>query len=133
MSYKLYQGGLGLPEREYYFKNDSVTVAIRKAYIKYITRLLVMSGEDSTKANKEAVDILTLETKLARSSRKLEELRDPYRNYNKMAIVDLDKLASNVNSAGFLPTTGGKKYRFRYCWAARIFYHAECRIEGYSN
>ena len=106
MTYKFWQGGLGLPEREYYFKDDPATVNIRKQYLNYITKVLTMSGEDSVKAAKEAKDILSLETKLAQSSRKLADLRDPYRNYNKMAVTDLPKMSSNIDWTSFLSTTG---------------------------
>jgi putative endopeptidase len=108
MSYKLVQGGIGLPEREYYFKNDSATINIRQKYLAYITKILTMSGEDSTKAATAAKDILALETKLAKASRKIEDLRDPYRNYNKMAISDLPELSSNIDWANFLNATGVK-------------------------
>jgi putative endopeptidase len=108
MAYKLWQGGLGLPEREYYFKNDSATGNIRKEYLRYITQMLTYSGEDSSRAAKEATDILALETKLAQSSRKLEDLRDPYRNYNKMAIGDLPKLSGNIDWTKFLSVSGIK-------------------------
>lgn len=97
MSYQLNQGGLGLPEREYYFKNDSTTVNIRNEYLKYISKILSMSGTDSTTSNAAAKNILALETKLAGASRKIEDLRDPYKNYNKMASADLNKMASNIN------------------------------------
>src|SRR5215217_1352662 len=108
MSYKLAQGGIGLPEREYYFKNDSATVNIRKKYVQYITKVLSMSGEDSTKAVADAKNILALETKLAQSSRKIEDLRDPYKNYNKMAIADLPTMSSNIDWTAFLNTSGVK-------------------------
>ena len=91
MAYQLNQGGLGLPEREYYFKTDSTTVNIRTQYLKYISTLLTMSGDDTATANNAAKNILALETKLAASSRKIEDLRDPYKNYNKMALSDLSK------------------------------------------
>lgn len=106
MTYKLWQGGLGLPEREYYFKTDSATVAVRNHYLRYITNMLTLSGEDSVTAKKTAQDILALETKLAKASRKIEDLRDPYRNYNKMAIGELPKISSNINWTAFLATTG---------------------------
>ncbi len=108
MIYKLSQGGIGLPEREYYFRNDSATVNIRNEYVKYITKILTLSGEDSTKAGASAKNILALETKLAQNSRKLADLRDPYKNYNKMAITDLPKLSSNINWTNYLNTTGVK-------------------------
>jgi putative endopeptidase len=108
MSYKLWQGGIGLPEREYYFKNDSATKNIRNEYLKYITKILTLSGEDSVKAAGSAKNILALETRLAQSSRKLADLRDPYKNYNKTAIADLSKLSSNIDWTIFLNTTGVK-------------------------
>jgi putative endopeptidase len=106
MTYKLWQGGIGLPEREYYFKNDSATVNIRNEYVKYITKVLAMSGDDSLKANESAKNILRLETKLAQASRKLEDLRDPQRNYNKMAIADLPKMSGNIDWSSYLGSIG---------------------------
>ncbi|SHE88169.1 M13 family metallopeptidase [Flavisolibacter ginsengisoli] len=108
MSYKLVQGGIGLPEREYYFKTDSATSNIRSQYVNYITRTLIMAGEDGTKATADAKSILSLETKLAKASRKIEDLRDPYANYNKMAIAELPKMSSNIDWSLFLNNTGIK-------------------------
>jgi putative endopeptidase len=108
MTYKLNQGGLGLGEREYYFKTDSNTVAIRKAYEKYIAQVLTMSGDDSVAAKKSAKNILALETKLAAASRKIEDLRDPYKNYNKMAITDLGKMNVNLDWPAYLAQSGVK-------------------------
>ncbi len=106
MTYKLWQGGIGLPEREYYFKNDSTTVNIRNEYVNYITKVLTMAGNDGTTAIETAKNILKLETKLAQASRKLEDLRDPYTNYNKMAIADLPKMSPAIDWTNFLRTTG---------------------------
>ena len=97
MAYGLWQGGLALPEREYYFKTDSATVNIRKEYVKVIADLLALSGEDAAVAATAANNILAMETKLATASRKIEDLREPYRNYNKMAIADLGKMAHNID------------------------------------
>ncbi|MBC7872837.1 MAG: M13 family metallopeptidase, partial [Ferruginibacter sp.] len=108
MTYKLWQGGLGLPEREYYFKTDSATVRIREEYVKYIAHILTMAGDEPTAANAAAKNILALETKLAQSSRKLADLRDSYKNYNKMAIADLGKMNASVDWNNFLGITGVK-------------------------
>jgi putative endopeptidase len=108
MAYQLNQGGLGLPEREYYFKKDSTTNTIRNEYVSYITKILTMSGSDSTNAASAAKNILQLETKLASASRKIEDLRDPYKNYNKMAIADLKKISNNINWSNYLPEIGVK-------------------------
>jgi putative endopeptidase len=109
MAYHLGQGGLGLPEREYYFKTDSATINIRNEYVKYMTQILTMAGEDATVAATAAKNILALETKLATASRKIEDLRDPYKNYNKMAIADLPKMAGNIDWISYLKNTGVQK------------------------
>ena len=106
MAYQLYQGGLGLPEREYYFKTDSTTINIRNQYLNYISTILSMSGDDATTANAAAKSILALETKLATASRKIEDLRDPYKNYNKMSVADLAKMSSNLNWTTYMRTIG---------------------------
>jgi len=108
MTYKLWQGGIGLPEREYYFKTDSATKNIRNEYVKYIATILHMAGDDSLTANKAATDILAIETKLAQASRKLADLRDPYANYNKMATTDLGKMSASIDWNNFLKTEGVK-------------------------
>ena len=108
MAYKLTQGGLGLPEREYYFKTDSATVNIRDKYVQHIALMLTMAGEDSVTAKTSAKNILALETKMAQASRKLADLRDPYANYNKMAIADLPKMAAGIDWTLFLQNTGIK-------------------------
>jgi putative endopeptidase len=105
MAYEIYQGGIGLPEREYYFKNDTATINIRKEYVAYIAKLLTMSGQDSISAKADAKNILAMETKLAQSSRKLEALRDDYKNYNKIALSELPKLVSNIDWTNYLAIT----------------------------
>jgi putative endopeptidase len=106
MAFRLEQGGLGLPEREYYFNNDSSTSQIRTAYVKHIVNMLKLSGQDSTIAKASANTILQIETKLAKVSRKLAALRDPYANYNKMAISDLNKLSTSIDWKKYLTTIG---------------------------
>ena len=109
MAFRMDQGGLGLPEREYYFNTDSSTTNIRNAYLIHITKLLVLQGADSAAAAQSAIRILKMETVLAKASRKLADLRDPYANYHKTAITDLSKLAYSVNWKGFLESVGVTK------------------------
>lgn len=97
MSYQLWQGGLGLPNRDYYFNNDDRTRKIREAYPGYIAKIFSLTGTDSTQARAKAAAVIALETRLAQSSRKLEDLRDPYANYNKMAVTQLSTLASGID------------------------------------
>ncbi|MFP5039766.1 M13 family metallopeptidase [Parasediminibacterium sp. JCM 36343] len=85
------QAGLGLPDRDYYFKTDPATVAIQKAYQAYLAKLFTITGTDSVKAAKNVASIYDLEKQLATSHRTNVELRDPQSNYNKMAVTDLQK------------------------------------------
>lgn len=80
------QGGLGLGNRDYYFNSDTRTVNIRNEYVKHIHAMLTLIGEEESMAGRHATQIMMLETDLAKASRKLEALRDPVRNYNKMTL-----------------------------------------------
>lgn len=86
-----YQAGLGLPDRDYYFKTDAVNQTVVEAYKKYITTLFKLTGDDSVTAAKNTSQVYDLEKQLAASHRSNVELRDPQKNYNKMAVADLDK------------------------------------------
>ncbi|MFD2521506.1 M13 family metallopeptidase [Emticicia soli] len=93
----LYQGGLGLPDRDYYFNTDSRTINIRKEYKAHLQRMFKLLGNDEATATKNMNNVYALEETLAKNSRKIEDLRDPYKNYNKMDLVALDKLAPSLN------------------------------------
>ncbi len=94
----LYQGGLGLPDRDYYFNNDPGVAKVRPEYVKYIGSLLKAAGvPDSGTA---ASNVMAFETSLAKISRKLEDLRDPEANYNKMGMAEVtSKLTPSINWA----------------------------------
>jgi putative endopeptidase len=85
------QGGLGLPDRDYYFNTDSTTKSIRNEYANHIQRSLNMIYLDSGKAVKMSLAILKLETELASAHKQLAELRDPYANYNVKQLATLVK------------------------------------------
>ena len=97
MALYLHQSGLGLPNRDYYFNTDTRTKNIRRAYLRHVASMFKLMGQDSTAANANAARVMALETSLAKSSRKLEALRDPYKNYNKMTLAQLDKLTPGVS------------------------------------
>jgi len=107
-AYQMSQGGLGLPIRDYYFNTDERTVKIRNAYPQYIATVFRLTGIDSVTANKKAAAVVGFETRLAKVSRKLEDLRDPYKNYNKYAIKDLKKLSPKIDWQLWLTQIGVK-------------------------
>jgi predicted metalloendopeptidase len=87
------QGGLGLPERDYYLRPGKESEAIRQAYLAHVERSLMLAGGTAEVAKAEARNILALETKLAQASRTLVDLRNPQANYHKIARKDLAALA----------------------------------------
>jgi putative endopeptidase len=105
MMVQLGQTGLGLPNRDYYFKTDGRTSRIRTDYsTKYLPTLLKLSGWDDAKATAGAKSSYDIEKFLADSSRKLEDLRDPYKNYNKMTVAALNRLTPGIEWNGLFKT-----------------------------
>jgi putative endopeptidase len=90
MAMQIWQGGLGLPDRDYYFNADSLTVSIRDGYKKHLVDMLGIIDGNAKGADadyqKRADAIIAFETGLASKSRTLEDQRDPFLNYNKMSI-----------------------------------------------
>jgi len=78
------QGGLGLPERDYYFNTEAGVAKARAAYVVHLANVLKLLGAEAKSAAAQAQKVMAFETALAKVSRKLEDLRDPEKNYNKM-------------------------------------------------
>ncbi|MBC6699834.1 M13 family metallopeptidase [Hymenobacter puniceus] len=97
MALYLSQAGLGLPNRDYYFNKDARTANIRKEYGTHVATMLTLMGEDATTAQRHSAQVVKLETALAGASRKLEALRDPYANYNKMTLAQLNQLTPGLD------------------------------------
>ncbi|MCR8557585.1 M13 family metallopeptidase [Mucilaginibacter sp. BJC16-A38] len=98
---QLYQGGIGLPSRDYYFNTDAHSVEIRNDYQqKHLPIVYKLSGLSSDEAIAASKKTYELEKFLADNSRKLEDLRDPYHNYNKMPLAALGKLAPAIDWKG---------------------------------
>jgi len=91
------QTGLGLPNKDYYFKTDPATVKIRAAYVTYIAKLFTLTGMDATHAAESASGILKLETEIAKSHLSPVELRDPVKNYHKLSVADFQKTLPDID------------------------------------
>ena len=88
------QAGLGLPDRDYYFKTDEATVAIQNAYKTYLTSLFALSEHEN--AEQSAAIVYDIEKKLAESHKTRIERRNVKENYNKMAVADLNEGQPNI-------------------------------------
>jgi putative endopeptidase len=86
------QGGLGLPNREYYTKTDANSEKIRAAYVNHIAKTFELIGKPAAEAKAEADKVMALETRLALASRTPVELRDPVANYNMTTVTALNAM-----------------------------------------
>ncbi len=102
----LQQGGLGLGEREYYFNTDADTKNIRLEYVKHIQAMLQLLGQQKEIALANSKSIMKIEGEFAKNSRKMEDLRDPVKNYNKMSVAQLNLITTAVNWNKTLPEFG---------------------------
>jgi putative endopeptidase len=105
---QFYQTGIGLPERDYYFKTDSSTIKIQKAYKTYLSKLFQLTGTDAATAEKNANTVYDIEKQLATSHRTNVELRDVKANYNKLAVAELGKKHPNIGWTTLLNELGVK-------------------------
>ena len=92
----LVQAGIGLPDRDYYFKTDSSTLAIQEAYKKYIAALFQLTGSGSGDATHAAETVYGIEKEIAGSHKTRIELRDVNANYHKTAVSAMSKTQPNV-------------------------------------
>ena len=91
------QGGLGLPERDYYEKTDAKSKALRNEYVKHVAKMLELAGSAPTKASADAKKILGLETKLALASQHNADFRDPEKTYHPTSLDALAKANPNLD------------------------------------
>ena len=102
------QGGLGLGDRDYYFNSDKRTKTIQKEYLKHLKAMMILIGDNESLASENASIIMKIESDLAKSSRKLDELRDPFKNYNKMSVDQFSKTTPNISWVKTLKILGLK-------------------------
>lgn len=96
------QGGIVLPDRDYYLKSDARNDKIKEEYRSYIRDLFILTGTDSITAKQNADNIIAFETKLAEASLSKVALRDPVKTYNKININDFSKTTHNIDWKAFL-------------------------------
>ena len=92
----VYQAGIGLPDRDYYFKTDSSSLSIQLAYKKYIGSLLELTGSDLAAATQQAEIVYGIEKQIAASHKTNIELRDVNANYNKVTVSSINKTQPNI-------------------------------------
>ena len=100
------QGGLTLPDRDYYLNSDARTKKTRDAYLEHVTAMFTLLGDAPDIAATQAKAVLTIETQLARASKSRVDLRDPNANYHKMSVAELEKLTPHLSWSAFFAEQG---------------------------
>jgi putative endopeptidase len=106
---QLYQGGIGLPDRDYYTNKDERTLGIQKAYKEHMINMFKLLGDNEAVAKKNAETVYNIETKLAKASMTNIELRDPEKQYNKKSFKELCELTPSINWVTYLTGVGVKE------------------------
>ena len=100
------QGGLGLPDRDYYTKTDDESKALRDKYVAHVTKMFTLLGDDPAKAAADAKTVMALETRLAEASMTPVERRDPEKTYNRMDAAKLSALTPNWSWTAYFQAVG---------------------------
>ena len=100
------QGGLGLPERDYYTRTDAKSVELRKQYVQHVTDTFKLLGEPAQTATADANTVMEIETALAQTSRTVVERRDPATLYHIMTVNELIAIDPGIGWARYMRATG---------------------------
>jgi putative endopeptidase len=93
---QLGQGGISLPDRDFYLNEDSRSSNIRTEFVRHVAKMFELYGVDAATAKKNSEIVMKIETELAKASMKREELRDPFLTYNKVSIAELNALTPSL-------------------------------------
>jgi predicted metalloendopeptidase len=100
------QGGLGLPDRDYYTREDEKSRQIRDEYVKHVAKMFELLGGDATKAAAQAKVVMAMETRLAKASLTNVERRDPQKLYHRMSVAEVKRLAPAFGWDGYVRGAG---------------------------
>ncbi len=100
------QGGLGLPDRQYYLDDDDRSKQLRASYVQHVANMFRLMGDGDRTAATEAKTVVDIETTFARASKKREDLRDPDTNYHRMSLVQLNDLTPHFAWADYFSNVG---------------------------
>jgi predicted metalloendopeptidase len=104
------QGGLGLPERDYYLKQDAQSAKLRGEYVEHVARMFVLAGETAAEAKAGAETVMKMETALAEGSLDIVSRRDPEKVYHKIATREMETLSPVFHWNEYLRASGAPEF-----------------------
>lgn len=105
------QGGLSLPDRDYYLKDDPDMVALRKAYTDHMTKMFTMIGQTADQAGQSAATVMRIETELAKAAMDRTLRRDPKTQDHKMTVAEIEQQAPNFRLERYFSKTGAPTFK----------------------
>ncbi len=99
-------GGLGLPDRDYYLKDDARAKALREQYLAHVENVFLLIGEKAAQAKRDADEVMAIETDLARASLTRVERRDPYNTFHNMTLAQMQQLTPSFHWVAYLEALG---------------------------
>ena len=104
------QGGLGLPERDYYFRDDAKAADTRKEYVAHVARMMQLLGVPAADAQKQADTVMRIETALAKVSLDITNRRDPAMVYHRMKLAEFEALADSFSWSLYFQTLRRRRW-----------------------
>ena len=104
------QGGLGLPDRDYYFRDDDKSVEIRKQYVAHVAKMTALAGSAQPQASAAADVVMRIETALAKSALDRVARRDPAKIYHKLTVAELQALTPAFQWSRYFRGTGAPSF-----------------------
>jgi putative endopeptidase len=98
---QIIQGGLSLPDRDYYIVDNPRFLGIRKEYVEHVAKMFTLAGDSAEQATKEAMAVMEIETALAKASTSRTDLRQPENHYHIYTVADFQKLAPDFDFSVF--------------------------------
>jgi putative endopeptidase len=103
---QVFQGGLGLPDRDYYFKDDAKSQELRQQYVAHVQKMFELLGDKPEAAAAESQTVMRIETALAKGSMTRVDMRDPQKLYHKMTASEIQTLAPNFQWSAYFTKAG---------------------------
>ncbi|MFZ1131366.1 MAG: M13 family metallopeptidase [Terriglobales bacterium] len=104
------QGGLGMPDRDYYLKDDAKSAELRKKYVEHVAKMFTLLGDDKSKADAEARVVMEIETGLAKGALDQTSRRDPQKVYHKLSNKELAALSPGFNWNVYIEGVGAPRF-----------------------
>ncbi len=104
------QGGIGLPDRDYYFREDEKSASLRGAYLTHVTNMFKLAGEPADKAATDAKTVMRIETALAKVSLDNVSRRDPQKTYHKVTVKDLASMSPDFDWQKYFTASGSPHF-----------------------